>query len=55
MDLKRWGEVQQAFMRAANDPVGPYNPNYLGGRSEVFPIPQSEIDVNPQLVQHPEW
>lgn len=55
MDLKRWDEVQQAFERAANDPVGPYNPNYLGERSQVFPIPQSEIDVNPQLVQHPAW
>jgi hypothetical protein len=55
MDLKRWGEVQQAFERAASDPVGPYNPNFQGLRSEFFPIPQSEIDVNPQLEQHPAW
>lgn len=55
MDLKRWGTVEDAFMRAVSDPVGPYNPQYLGGRSEVFPIPQSEIDVNPNLVQHPDW
>ncbi len=55
MDLKRWGTVEQAFQRAAADPVGPYNPQYLGKRSEVFPIPQSEIDVNPNLVQHPAW
>ena len=55
MDLKRWGTVEQAFQRAISDPVGPYNPQYLGGRSEVFPIPQSEIDVNPNLVQHPDW
>ncbi len=55
MDLKRWGTVEQAFQRAAADPVGPYNPQYLGRRSEVFPIPQSEIDVNPNLVQHPAW
>jgi hypothetical protein len=55
MDLKRWGTVEQAFQRAISDPVGPYNPQYLGDRSEVFPIPQQEIDVNPNLVQHPAW
>lgn len=55
IDLKRWGQIREAFERAANDPVGPYNPNYLGRRSEVFPIPQAEVDVNPNLVQNPEW
>lgn len=55
IDLKRWGEVEEAFARAAADPVGPYNPEYLGKKSEVFPIPQSEIDVNSQLEQHIAW
>ena len=55
MDLKRWGTIEDAFNRAIADPVGPYNPNYRGGKSEVFPIPQSEIDVNPKLKQHPTW
>lgn len=55
MDLKRWDEILEAFRRAESDPVGSYNPNYLGPRSEVFPIPQSEIDVNPNLIQHPDW
>jgi hypothetical protein len=55
MDLKRWGTIEEAFQRAVNDPVGPYNPNYQGPRSEVFPIPQNEIDVNPNLVQNPVW
>jgi hypothetical protein len=55
MDLKRWGTIEEAFQRAIADPVGPYNPQYLGGRSEVFPIPQAEIDVNPNLEQHPDW
>tara|TARA_R110000868_G_scaffold108051_5_gene295280 strand:- start:3332 stop:4912 length:1581 start_codon:yes stop_codon:yes gene_type:complete len=55
MDLKRWDEIEDAFNRAISDPVGPYNPIYLQGKSEVFPIPQNEIDVNPQLVQHPDW
>jgi hypothetical protein len=55
MDLKRWGEVEEAFNRAIADPVGPYNPLYQGRKSEVFPIPQSELDVNPNLVQNPAW
>lgn len=55
IDLKRWGEMEAAVMRALMDPVGSYNPQYLGDRSEVFPIPQSELDVNPQLEQHPAW
>lgn len=55
MDLKRWGTIEEAYQRAIADPVGPYNPQYLGGKSEVFPIPQNEIDVNPLLEQHPDW
>jgi hypothetical protein len=55
MDLKRWGTVEEGFLRALQDQVGPYNPQYLGDRSKVFPIPQAEIDVNPQLEQHPAW
>jgi hypothetical protein len=55
MDLKRWNTLEEGFFRASIDPVGPYNPQYLGGRSKVFPIPASEIDVNKKLVQHPSW
>jgi len=55
MDLKRWGTVEEAFQRAISDPVGSYNPQYLDRRSEVFPIPQQELDVNPNLEQHPAW
>ena len=55
MDLKRWGEIEEGFNRAVADPVGPYNPQYQGGKSEVFPIPQAEIDVNTKLVQNPVW
>ncbi len=54
-DLKRWGQVEQSFERAVNDRVPGYLPLYRGKRSEVFPIPQAEIDVNKQLVQNPAW
>lgn len=54
-DVKRWGEVEEAYARASADPVGPYNPEYRGRQSEVFAIPQSEIDANPNLEQNPVW
>ena len=55
IDLKRWGEIEGGIQRASSDPVGPYAPQYLGRRSEVFPIPQTEVDVNKNLVQNPAW
>jgi hypothetical protein len=55
MDLKRWGQVEAAVIRASGDPVPSYNPRYLEQRSSVFPIPQNEIDVNPELKQHIGW
>lgn len=54
-DLKRWGQVQQGFQRAISDAVPGYLPIFRGRRSEVFPIPQSELDVNKQLTQNPAW
>ncbi|MDO8965429.1 RagB/SusD family nutrient uptake outer membrane protein [Algoriphagus sp.] len=54
-DVKRWGEVEAAYARAKADPVGPYNPVYRGRQSEVFAIPQNEIDANDRLVQNPVW
>jgi len=55
MDIKRWGDFQNMFLRAQGDNYSNYNPNYSGKKSEVFPIPQKELDVNPNLVQHPAW
>jgi hypothetical protein len=54
-DVKRWGEVEAAYKRATDDKVAPYKPVYRGRMSEVFPIPQSEIDANKSLVQNPVW
>jgi hypothetical protein len=54
-DLKRWGLVQAAYNRAIADNVSGYTPIYLPGKSSVFPIPLSELNVNANLVQHPAW
>lgn len=54
-DLKRWGEMEQAYQRVANDGIKGYNPIFQPGRSTSFPIPQREIDVNDQLKQNPAW
>ena len=55
IDLKRWDQLEESVIRASGDPVPSYNPQYLAGKSSVFPIPQNEIDVNPKLKQHPAW
>jgi hypothetical protein len=54
-DVKRWGEVEKAYDRIKADRIGPYAAVYRGRQSEVFAIPQSEIDANPNLVQNPVW
>jgi hypothetical protein len=54
-DLKRWGEMQQAIARAAADNVAGYAPLYEGKKSEIFAIPQTELEANEFLVQHPAW
>ena len=54
-DLKRWGDIQNAFNRAIADNVNGYTPIFLPGKSTVFPIPLSELNVNSNLVQNPVW
>jgi hypothetical protein len=54
-DLKRWGLVEQAFQTTIADNVPGYAPVYRGPKSETFPIPQSELDANTNLVQNPDW
>jgi hypothetical protein len=54
-DLKRWGQLEAAAQRAAADRVAGYNPVYRGKRSETFPIPQNELDINEQLSQNSAW
>lgn len=54
-DVKRWGEVEKSYERVKADKIGPYTSVYRGRQSEVFAIPQSEIDSNPNLVQNPIW
>ena len=54
-DLKRWGTVQQAFQAAIADNVPGYQIIYRNGKSQVFPIPQSELSANASLIQNPIW
>lgn len=35
--------------------VSLYQRNFRGPQDTVWPIPQTEIDTNDQLVQHDEW
>ena len=55
MDLKHWGVVNEAYQRLIDDNVTGYIPLYRGEKSETFPIPQSELDANKNLVQNQAW
>ena len=49
-DLMRWGDVGPGL--AGNDPA--FN-NFEVGKHELLPIPQVDLDVNPNLDQNPNW
>lgn len=50
-DLKRWGLLQPEITNS--DKVG--KEFYVPLRHDLFPIPQSEIETNPSMVQNPLW
>ncbi|HLO79842.1 MAG TPA: RagB/SusD family nutrient uptake outer membrane protein [Chitinophagaceae bacterium] len=54
-DLKRWGTLQQAFQLVIADKVAGYPAIYQPGKSEIFPIPLSELNANANLAQNPVW
>lgn len=47
-DLARWGDLSPAL--ASRDPEFT---NFVVGKHELYPIPQSDIDLNPNLTQNP--
>jgi hypothetical protein len=54
-DLKRWGDLDT---QAAVDKISLRDPdfkNFKVGKNQRLPIPQVEVDNNPNLSQHPEY
>jgi hypothetical protein len=47
-DLKRWGDLNSSL--SAKDPG--FN-NFKDGINELLPIPQRELDINPNMTQNP--
>ncbi|NIJ52130.1 RagB/SusD family nutrient uptake outer membrane protein [Dyadobacter arcticus] len=47
-DLQRWGDLGPEL--SVRDPEFT---NFVKGRNEYYPIPQSDIDLNPNLTQNP--
>ena len=58
-DIYRWGDFAGMQKRMQEDRRNDYgvlnHQNPRGAQDTVWPIPQSEIDTNDQLVQHDEW
>jgi hypothetical protein len=53
-DLKRWGLLEQEIKNDA-DLDKPGHENFEYPKNEYYPIPQVEIDANPNIVQNPNW
>lgn len=50
-DLRRWGLLKQELMNS--DKEG--KEFYVEGKHDYFPIPQNEINSNPEITQNPYW
>lgn len=49
-DLKRWGDLSSTL--SSKDPG--FN-NFVKGKHELLPIPQRDLDINPNMKQNPNW
>ena len=49
-DLKRWGDLGPGLSN--RDPA--FN-NFVVGKHELLPIPQRDLDINPNMTQNPGW
>jgi len=54
IDLKRWGLDDQATISELKSRDSDFN-NFIVGKSSRMPIPQSEVDNNPNLTQNPNY
>jgi starch-binding outer membrane protein, SusD/RagB family len=54
-DLARWGYFDEANKLALLKARDPEFANFQLGRNKYMPIPQREIDINPNLKQNPGW
>ncbi|HUS00250.1 MAG TPA: RagB/SusD family nutrient uptake outer membrane protein [Chitinophagaceae bacterium] len=54
-DLARWGYFDDAAKLALLKARDSEFNNFVIGRNKYMPIPQSEIDINPNLKQNPNW
>jgi hypothetical protein len=54
-DLARWGYFDDAAKLAILRARDPEFNNFVIGKSKYMPIPQTELDINPNLTQNPGW
>ncbi len=57
-DLVRWGIAEQVMNNYKNNESATVNAHimpFVAGKHELFPIPEVEINLNPKLVQNPNY
>lgn len=52
-DIRRWGTLQEEIAAMSPDQIENRDLNPYSPKLELYPIPQREIDANPNLVQNP--
>jgi len=54
-DLKRWGTLEEATVRANADNIVNHFMAFEGDKTLYWPLPQVEVDNNKLLDQNPNW
>jgi hypothetical protein len=54
IDLKRWGLSDQATIAELKSRDDDFN-NFIIGKSDCMPLPQTEVDNNSNLKQNPNY
>lgn len=54
-DIRRWGTLQQEIAAMSPDQVQDNNLEPYDPKLELYPIPQSQLDANPNLTQNTGW
>lgn len=54
-DVRRWGTLKEEIAAMTPDQIQNRDLNPYDPKLELYPIPQAEIDANPNLTQNPGW
>ena len=54
-DIRRWGTLQNEIASMSPSQIVDNNLNPYSPKLELYPIPQTQLDANPKLIQNKDW